>query len=89
VSVAKRIIVSGRVQGVFFRDTCRREANRLGVSGSAANLPDGTVEVVAEGDEDAVESLIAWCRSGPDYASVDSVDVTDVKPTGASSFKIS
>ena len=88
MSVAKRIIVSGNVQGVFFRDTCRREANNLGVAGSAANLPDGTVEVIAEGEPDAVDSLIAWCKSGPSYADVDSVNVSDAEPTGATNFKI-
>ena len=80
MSVAKRVLVSGRVQGVFFRDSCRREAESLGVSGAARNLPDGRVEVVAAGDEDAVDRLVAWCREGPTHASVDSVEVEDVDP---------
>lgn len=88
MSVAKRIVVSGRVQGVFYRDTCRREANRLGVTGSAQNLPDGTVEVIAEGEPDAVDELIAWCKKGPAQADVDSVQVSDAAPVGAASFKI-
>ena len=88
MSVAKRVIVSGRVQGVFFRDSCRQEANRLGVSGSTQNLADGTVEVIVEGDEDAVEALIRWCKEGPSYAEVDSVDVSDTESTGRSGFKV-
>lgn len=83
--MAKRILVSGRVQGVFFRDSCRREAERLGVAGAARNLDDGRVEVVASGDEDAVDRLIDWCREGPPHASVDSVEVEDVDPSSAPS----
>lgn len=85
MSVAKRILVSGRVQGVFYRDSCRREASRLGLSGSARNLDDGRVEVTAAGDEGAVDRLVEWCKRGPSHASVDSVDVEDLAgdpPTG-------
>lgn len=88
MNVAKRIVVSGRVQGVFYRDTCRREANRLGIAGSAQNLPDGTVEVIADGEPGAVDELIAWCKRGPAQADVDSVEVSDAAPTGATTFKI-
>lgn len=84
---AKRVIVSGRVQGVFFRDSCRQEASRLGIAGLVRNLPDGTVEVIAEGDEEAVNALINWCKEGPSYADVDSVEVSDAEPTGASGFR--
>ncbi len=80
MTVAKRVLVSGRVQGVFFRDSCRREAERLGVSGAARNLADGRVEVLASGAEAAVDRLIEWCRQGPPYASVDSVEVEEVSP---------
>jgi acylphosphatase len=86
MTVRKRIVVSGRVQGVFFRDSARNEASRLGIAGSARNMPDGTVEVVAEGDEDAVNQLIEWCRSGPSHADVEDVQVTDEEPEGASGF---
>ncbi len=86
MSVAKRILVSGRVQGVFYRDSCRQEAERLGLTGSARNLPDGRVEVIAEGDEGTVQELIDWCRSGPSHADVDSVDVSDTDPTGKTGF---
>ncbi|MDQ4095162.1 MAG: acylphosphatase [Actinomycetota bacterium] len=80
MTVAKRVLVSGRVQGVFFRDSCRREAERLGVSGAARNLADGRVEVLASGAEAAVDRLIEWCRQGPPHASVDSVEVEQVSP---------
>lgn len=87
MTVAKRVVVSGRVQGVFFRDSCRQEATRLGVAGLARNLSDGTVEVVAEGDEGAVNALINWCKDGPSYADVDSVKVSDAEAKGASGFR--
>ncbi len=86
MSVAKRILVSGRVQGVFYRDSCRQEAERLGLTGSARNLDDGRVEVIAEGDERTVQELIDWCRSGPSHADVDDVEVTETNPTGKSGF---
>ncbi len=86
MATAKRILVSGRVQGVFYRDSCRREAERLGISGSARNLADGRVEVIAEGDDEALRQLVEWCRSGPSHADVDSVDVSDAKPRGATGF---
>ena len=79
MGVRKRLLVSGRVQGVFFRDSCRREAGRLGVSGSATNLDDGRVEVIAEGDESAVSALIEWCREGPPHAEVRGVEVEDLE----------
>ncbi|MDQ3986977.1 MAG: acylphosphatase [Actinomycetota bacterium] len=87
MAVRKRIVVSGRVQGVFYRDTCRREAERLGIVGSARNLDDGRVEVIAEGEESVVQQLIDWCRNGPSYADVDSVDVTAESPTGETGFR--
>jgi acylphosphatase len=86
MTVRKRIVVTGRVQGVFFRDSARQEASRLGISGSARNLSDGTVEVIAEGDSGAVDQLIEWCRSGPSHADVTDVDVMEEEPQGASGF---
>lgn len=86
--VRKRVVVSGRVQGVFFRDSCRREAQRLGLAGSARNLPDGRVEVVIEGDPDSVEQLVHWCREGPPLADVADVEIHDEPPTGATGFSI-
>ena len=86
MTVRKRVLVSGRVQGVFFRDSARREAQREGLGGSARNLDDGRVEVVLEGDEAAVDRLIAWCSAGPDHADVDSVEVVDEEPAGTTGF---
>lgn len=85
MSTAKRILVSGRVQGVFFRDSCRQEAERLDISGEARNLADGRVEVIAVGEDDAVARLIEWCREGPPHASVDSVEVEEMDPNSAPS----
>lgn len=86
--IRKRVLVSGRVQGVFFRDTCRRRAEDLGVAGSANNLPDGRVEVILEGDNQPVDELIDWCRSGPRHARVDSIEVEEEQPSGLRGFRI-
>lgn len=69
------ILVSGKVQGVFYRATTKEVADRLGLTGWVRNLPDGRVEIVAEGEEDALKNLISWCWEGPPLARVDSVDV--------------
>jgi acylphosphatase len=76
------------VQGVFFRDTCRREAQSAGVSGWVRNRGDGAVEAVFEGEDDAVEAMCRWCRSGPRYARVESVDITPEDPVGSHGFEI-
>jgi len=73
------LIVEGRVQGVWFRDSTRRQAVELGVNGWVRNLPDGRVEVLAEGAADKVERLAAWCRQGPPAARVSKV-VRDDEP---------
>jgi acylphosphatase len=75
------------VQGVFFRDSCRREADRLAVAGWARNLDDGSVEIVAEGDTDAVRALEQWCHDGPPRAIVTRVDGTDEPPEGMTGFR--
>ena len=67
------LIIEGRVQGVWFRESTRKEAVSLGVFGWVRNLPDGTVEVMAEGPKEAVKGLVSWCRHGPPVASVDHV----------------
>jgi acylphosphatase len=74
---AARFIVSGRVQGVFFRASTREQAQRLGLSGHAKNLDDGSVEVVAAGDPEAIEALADWLRQGPPLARVDTVERSD------------
>lgn len=76
-----RCIVTGRVQGVWFRGSTQTEARRLGVTGWARNLDDGTVEVVAHGGEAAVDALVAWLHRGPRLARVDGVTVET--PAGA------
>jgi acylphosphatase len=85
---AVTIKVTGRVQGVSFRWYARQEAERLGVAGWVRNDPDGTVAGLVEGDDEAVDAMVAWCRQGPSYAAVRDVAVTDVKPTGARAFEI-
>ena len=80
--------MSGRVQGVFYRDSCRAEAQRLGVRGWVRNRPDRTVEVVAEGPRDRVEQLLTWCRQGPPRATVTGITVTDEVPAAERSFRI-
>jgi acylphosphatase len=82
------VIAHGRVQGVFFRDSTRREAERRGVAGWARNTPDGTVEVVLEGDEDAVEAMVAFLRDGPGHASVSRLDVASEPPEGSQGFSV-
>lgn len=76
-AIRRHVIVSGRVHGVFFRDSTRREAERLGVAGWVRNVDDGTVEAVFEGEASAVEAMLAFCRRGPQRAQVDSLEVAD------------
>lgn len=81
--------VSGRVQGVAFRDAARREASRAGVSGWVSNLPDGRVEAVFEGDGSGVREMIRWCESGPRAASVENVETDFEEPLGeAGGFEV-
>jgi acylphosphatase len=67
--------IYGQVQGVFFRASTEAEARRLGLTGWVRNCPDGSVEVVAEGRRDKLETLVAWCRHGPRHAQVDRVEI--------------
>jgi acylphosphatase len=76
------------VQGVFFRDSTRQEASRLGVAGWASNLGDGTVEVVLEGSADAVDAMVAFLRAGPGHASVSSLDVLEEPAEGLDGFSV-
>jgi acylphosphatase len=87
-AVRRRVLVKGHVQGVFFRDSCRREAEDRGVAGWVTNRSDGAVEAVFEGDPDAVEALIEWCRSGPGGADVEDAETSDEHPEGLSGFEI-
>ena len=76
------------MQGVFFRDTCRREATSRGVGGWVRNRPDGTVEAAFEGTDDAVRAMCAWCETGPPYASVEGVDIVEEEPRGELDFRV-
>jgi acylphosphatase len=86
--VRRRLVIHGRVQGVFFRDTLRRVAERDDVSGWARNTREGTVEAVLEGDGDAVERTIAFAQKGPEGASVARVEVRNEEPEGLTGFAI-
>jgi acylphosphatase len=86
--IRRQAIVHGRVQGVFFRDTTRRQAVARGLGGWVRNLPDGTVEAVFEGDAGAVEALLAFCREGPRGARVDRVEVSEQEPEGLDAFEV-
>jgi acylphosphatase len=84
----KRVVVSGRVQGVFFRDSVRQRAEAAGIAGWVRNTPDGTVEAVFEGDPEAVEQLVDFCRRGPSRAEVASAEVIEEQPEGLSGFDV-
>ena len=87
-AVRYRAIVTGQVQGVFYRDSCRAEAERLGVHGWVSNRDDGTVEVVVEGEPAAVSRLVAWCRVGPRWAEVTGAEVVEEHPEGLRGFRV-
>jgi len=78
--VRARIVVRGRVQGVFYRGSMREQARRLGIRGWVQNRPDGVVEAEAQGERGALDALIAWCRQGPPGARVDDVAVEWIAP---------
>ena len=86
--IRRRVTVHGSVQGVGFRFSVARVAQSRGVAGWVSNRPDGTVEAVFEGEPDAVDSLVRFCRDGPRGAVVDRVDVTDEEPEGLGRFAI-
>jgi acylphosphatase len=86
--VRKRVVVSGQVQGVFFRDTTRREASRRGVAGWVCNRRDGAVEAVFEGPIAEVEAMVEFCSSGPRGADIDSVTASDEEPEGLTGFEV-
>ena len=87
--IRRHVVVRGRVQGVFFRDSCREQARLLGVSGWVRNRSDGSsVEAVFEGSEEAVRRMVAWCHHGPPRAFVEAVDVVDEPPEGEATFRV-
>jgi len=87
--IRRRVVVHGRVQGVFFRDSVRQRARARGVDGLVRNRPDGTVEAVFEGPPDAVDALVRFCETGPRGARVSRVEVAEEPPEGLDGFGIS
>ncbi len=86
--VRYRVLISGRVQGVFFRDSCRRLAEQHGVAGWVRNLPDGRVEAAFEGLPEDVRCLLDWAHRGPRLAVVEAVAVHPEPPEGLAAFHI-
>jgi acylphosphatase len=87
-SVARDLVIHGRVQGVFFRDTLRRVAIDAGVSGWATNSSEGTVEAHLEGPVEGVQLVVEYCREGPEQADVERVDVSEGSVEGHRAFQI-
>ena len=87
-AVRARVIATGRVQGVWFRDACRDVARTEGVRGFVRNRADGAVEAEFEGSEPAVDRMVAWCRIGPPRARVDHVDVERITTVGEPGFRV-
>lgn len=83
-----RVLVTGRVQGVFFRDSTREKAEGLGLSGWVRNLPDGSVEAVFEGDDERVREMVSWCEEGPPDARVQEVSAEDEEPEDLRRFEV-
>jgi acylphosphatase len=84
----RRVVVTGQVQGVFFRDSVRERARADDVAGWVTNRDDGAVEAVFEGEEAAVRGLVAFCREGPDRAEVRDVEVVEEEPEGLDGFGV-
>lgn len=87
-TIAREVRVHGRVQGVFFRDSCRREAEQRGVAGWVTNEADGSVTAYVEGDPAAVDALVLWCRTGPPRAHVTAVEVREAAAEGLAGFEV-
>ncbi len=86
--VRVRVVVSGRVQGVWYRQSCLEQARAAGVAGWVRNRSDGRVEAELEGERAAVDGVVAWMNDGPPLAVVTGVEVTDLEPTGATGFEV-
>ena len=87
-TIRKRVIVEGRVQGVWFRQSTLTQAEALGLAGTVRNLPDGRVEAVFEGPAWAVDEAVDWCRQGPPRAMVQDLIIANEQPQGLSDFNI-
>ena len=86
--VRRHVVVTGRVQGVFFRDSVRERADAHGVTGWACNRSDGALEAVLEGSPEDVERVVRFCQTGPPRADVEDVDVSEEEPEGLDGFSI-
>ena len=86
--IRRRVVAHGRVQGVFFRDTCRRQARTRQVSGWVANREDGAVEAVFEGEASDVQAMVDWARRGPYQAYVTNLEVIEETPRGELGFSV-
>lgn len=86
--VRRRLRIEGAVQGVGFRVGCARAAEQAGVAGWVRNAADGTVEAALEGPPDAVDDVVAWCRTGPRAGRIDHVEVAEEQPTGEAGFAV-
>jgi acylphosphatase len=87
-AVRRRVVVRGRVQGVFFRDSTRSRAEALGVAGWVRNRDDGSVEAAFEGDPEAVDAMLGFVRDGPGHAVVSEVESHEEPPTGERGFRV-
>ncbi|HEX3316650.1 MAG TPA: acylphosphatase [Solirubrobacteraceae bacterium] len=88
MTIRRRVVLHGRVQGVFFRDSTRQRAEARGVAGWVGNRPDGAVEAVFEGDPDAVEAMVGFAREGPRGARVQDVELVEEEPEGLQGFSV-
>ncbi len=86
-AVARRLVIRGRVQGVWYREAMRQEAEALGVAGWVRNRLDGTVEAHVEGPSEAVEAMVRWARRGPEHAQVTDLEVHEDDPDGLARFE--
>jgi len=86
--VRRRLVVTGRVQGVWYRESCRRAAVGLGVNGWVRNRADGSVEVALEGPRAQVTAMVAWCHQGPTHAHVERVEEAAEEPVGERAFRV-
>ncbi len=86
--VRKRVVIEGRVQGVWFRASTRDAALRIGVDGWVRNRPDGSVEAAFEGSPEAVDTAVTWCRTGPERALVERIEVAEEPAEGLVGFRV-
>ncbi len=80
--------ITGKVQGVYYRESMRQKAHELGVNGFVRNQPDGSVYAEVEGEQELLDNIVAWCYQGPDMAVVDTVAATEAAETGFEGFEI-